>query len=94
MRVDPDDRQIVAVAAGRLGERRHAHRAFATERGDPGRVVRADDRLGARELPDDGLLGLDTVAFVQASSDIVTGTATVGPSCGGRTASRTAAPTA
>jgi hypothetical protein len=49
---------------------------------------------GARELVDDDGFGLDTVGHVQPLVPIVTGAVAVGPSPGGRIASRTAEPTA
>jgi hypothetical protein len=66
VRVDPDDRQVVAVTAGELGERRHAHGALASEGEDPHRVVPTDEFQGARELLENDHLGLDTVAFLEA----------------------------
>ena len=62
VRVDPDDRQVLAVAAGKLTERRHAHRAFTPEGRDPGRVIVADDLQRGRELIEDDSLSLDAVA--------------------------------
>ncbi|MBE1583447.1 hypothetical protein ACFPOI_31990 [Nonomuraea angiospora] len=80
--------QVVAVAAGELAERRHAHRAFAAQGRDPCRVVPADDLQGLGELADDRRLGLDAVV---GHGDRY---GPVGPWCGGSTASRTVVPTA
>jgi hypothetical protein len=66
VRVDPDYRQVLAVAAGELGERRHAHGALAPKGRDPRRVVLTDDLKGARELLEDDRLGLHAVAFLEA----------------------------
>lgn len=92
VRVDPHDGQVVAVPAGELEKWRDADRAFPAKNGDPSRVVAADHVRGARELPDVDRLGFYAVAFLQASSLKVTGAVAVGPSCAGRTASRTAEP--
>jgi hypothetical protein len=66
VRVDPDDRQVLAVTAGELGERRHAHGALASEGEDPRRVVPTDELKSARELLEDDRLGFDTIAFLEA----------------------------
>jgi hypothetical protein len=66
VRVDPDDRQVLAVTAGELGERRHAHGALASDSEDSRRVVPTDDLQGARELLEDDRLGFDTVVFLEA----------------------------
>ena len=66
MGVDPDDRQVLAVPAGQMGERGHADRALSAQGRDPGRVVPADDFQGRRELLQDDRLGLGAVPFRQA----------------------------
>jgi hypothetical protein len=66
VRVDPDDRQVVAVTAGERRERHHAHGALTSDGHDPRRVVPTDDLKCARELLEDDCLGFDTVAFLEA----------------------------
>ena len=54
--------------------------------------AREPARFGAK--PQHDLVAVDCVDISPGSLDIVTGTVAVGPSCGGRTASRTAEPMA
>lgn len=63
--VDPDDRQVIAVAVGEDGEGSDAGGAFTADGGDPGRLVLADDVQRSRELLDDHGLGLDPVELSQ-----------------------------
>ncbi len=64
VRVDPHDRQVIAVPAGEFGKRRDAYRALPAEGRDPRWIVLADDLQGRRELAEDDRLGLDAVAFL------------------------------
>jgi hypothetical protein len=95
VRVDPHDRQVIAVPAGELGKGRDAYRALPAEGGDPRRIMLTDDLQGARELPEDDRLGLDAVAFLQALvAEGDGGRVATGPWFGSRIAARTAEPTA
>jgi hypothetical protein len=92
---EPDDIGAAAEVAG-----------DAPERHDPRRVVLPDGGERLCQLPEDHLLGLDAVAQLDRgergrsatrtgrSSSITTGAAAVGPAPAGRTAARTAEPTA
>jgi hypothetical protein len=94
VRVDPYDRQVIAVPAGEFGKRRDAYRALPAEGGDPRRIVLTDDLQGRRELPEDDRLGLDAVAFLQALVPEGDGCGATGPWFGGRIAVRIAEPMA
>jgi hypothetical protein len=65
--VDPDDGEVVAVAAGKFRERGDTDRALAAPGDDPGRVVPANDLQGLGELREDDLLGLDPIGQLQAA---------------------------
>ncbi|HEU4546302.1 MAG TPA: hypothetical protein VFR88_08430 [Microlunatus sp.] len=67
VRVDPQDRQVTAVLADQVGERRHTHRALTAEGGDAVRVVFGDDRHRSLQLLEHNCLRLDPVAFLETS---------------------------
>ena len=59
--VDPQDRQVVAVAVREGGERGDADGALTAEGDDPGRAMLLDHPQGAGELLEEDPFGLDTV---------------------------------
>jgi hypothetical protein len=66
VRIDPQNRQLIAVHVDQVRERRHAHRALAAEGRDACRIVFTNDLQGGAELVEEDSLRLDAVALLES----------------------------
>jgi hypothetical protein len=65
VRVDPNDRQVIAVLVDQVRQRRHTYRALAANRRNARRFVFGDDRQRAAQLLKHHSLRLDAIALLQ-----------------------------